>query len=138
MFETEDQRNWIDGSFKTFCTPLRLPFPVEIPAGTRVHQAVSLTISGPAERSPRSEGAITFRFQADPAVPLPEIGLGLPPDGPWPSASQVELLRRLNLSHLRVDLDLGRPGWRDLLDRAFDEAAALDCFLDIAFSAEGG
>ena len=137
VFETEDQRNWIDGSFKTFCTPLRLPFPVEIPAGTRVHQAVSLTISGPADRSPRSEGTIAFRFQADSAMPLPEIGLGLPPDGPWPSASQVELLRRLNPSHLRVDLDLGGPGWRDLLGRAFDEAEALGCFLDIAVSAEG-
>jgi hypothetical protein len=25
-FETEDQRNWTDASFKTFCTPLRLPY----------------------------------------------------------------------------------------------------------------
>ena len=33
VFETEDQRNWTDASFKTFCTPLRLPFPVEVPAG---------------------------------------------------------------------------------------------------------
>lgn len=27
-FETEDQRNWGDASFKTFCTPLSKPFPV--------------------------------------------------------------------------------------------------------------
>src|SRR4029079_6821346 len=33
LFETEDQRNWIDASYKTFCTPLRLPFPVEVRAG---------------------------------------------------------------------------------------------------------
>jgi hypothetical protein len=40
IFETEDQRNWIDGSYKTFCTPLRLPFPVKIEAGTEVSQRV--------------------------------------------------------------------------------------------------
>ena len=33
-FEMEDQRNWTDASFKTFCTPLRHPYPVEILAGT--------------------------------------------------------------------------------------------------------
>ena len=26
-FEMEDQRNWTDHSFKTYCTPLALPFP---------------------------------------------------------------------------------------------------------------
>jgi hypothetical protein len=43
-FELEDQRNWIDGSFKTYGTPLRLPFPVEITAGTRITQAVTLQL----------------------------------------------------------------------------------------------
>ncbi|MBK8503328.1 MAG: hypothetical protein IPL46_14580 [Saprospiraceae bacterium] len=27
LFETEDQRNWSDDSYKTYCTPLRIPFP---------------------------------------------------------------------------------------------------------------
>ncbi|HKS38411.1 MAG TPA: hypothetical protein VJW76_14555 [Verrucomicrobiae bacterium] len=44
VFEMEDQRNWIDASFKTFCTPLRLPFPVEIKAGTGVRQVVTLKL----------------------------------------------------------------------------------------------
>ena len=35
-FETEDQRNWSDASFKTYGTPLHLPFPVEVEEGTRV------------------------------------------------------------------------------------------------------
>ena len=60
VFETEDQRNWIDGSFKTFCTPLRLPFPVEIASGTRVRQAVALTIEGPVGRPERSDGVIAL------------------------------------------------------------------------------
>src|SRR5262249_17465127 len=44
LFEVEDQRNWIDASFKTFCTPLRLPFPVEVKAGTRISQSVTLRL----------------------------------------------------------------------------------------------
>jgi len=44
VFEMEDQRNWIDASYKTFCTPLRLPFPVEIKAGTKVRQVVTLKL----------------------------------------------------------------------------------------------
>jgi D-apionolactonase len=42
LFETEDQRNWIDASFKTFCTPLSRPFPVEVTAGAKVRQVVTL------------------------------------------------------------------------------------------------
>jgi len=28
VFEMEDQRNWTDASYKTYCTPLAIPFPV--------------------------------------------------------------------------------------------------------------
>jgi hypothetical protein len=136
VFETEDQRNWIDGSFKTFCTPLRLPFPVEVAAGTRVRQAVSLTVRGPAGRPPPSGDAIRFRIAADPAVPLPEIGLGQPSDGRLLNPSQLDLLRWLNLSHLRTVLDLGRPGWQDQLGRALTVVEALDCHLDVALLAD--
>jgi D-apionolactonase len=38
LFELEDQRNWGDHSFKTYCTPLRLGFPRTIDAGNRITQ----------------------------------------------------------------------------------------------------
>ncbi|MBT2553042.1 hypothetical protein [Arthrobacter sp. ISL-5] len=43
IFETEDQRNWTDASFKTYSTPLSRPFPVTVRAGDRVHQGIRLT-----------------------------------------------------------------------------------------------
>lgn len=46
MFETEDQRNWTDASFKTYGTPLELPFPVEIRSGTQVEQKVIFRVEG--------------------------------------------------------------------------------------------
>jgi D-apionolactonase len=44
IFEMEDQRNWTDASFKTFCTPLRLPYPVKILKNTRITQSVTLSL----------------------------------------------------------------------------------------------
>ncbi|MFO0850468.1 MAG: hypothetical protein U0871_18200 [Gemmataceae bacterium] len=52
LFETEDQRNWIDASFKTFCTPLSRPFPVEVKTGERVTQTVTLTVINPHPPEP--------------------------------------------------------------------------------------
>ncbi len=46
IFEMEDHRNWTDASYKTYCTPLELPFPVEVPQGTRVRQAVTIALQG--------------------------------------------------------------------------------------------
>ena len=30
LFEMEDQHNWTDASYKTYSTPLRIPYPVEV------------------------------------------------------------------------------------------------------------
>jgi hypothetical protein len=46
VFEMEDQRNWSDASFKTYSGPLALPRPVEVRAGTRIVQEVTLTLTG--------------------------------------------------------------------------------------------
>jgi hypothetical protein len=45
VFETEDQRNWSDASFKTYCTPLTIPFPVEVKKGEEFNQSVRLSVS---------------------------------------------------------------------------------------------
>lgn len=33
LFEMEDQRNWTDASYKTYCPPLRAPYPVQLDKG---------------------------------------------------------------------------------------------------------
>jgi D-apionolactonase len=43
VFETEDQRNWTDASFKTYSTPLSEPFPVTHRAGDTVRQSIRLS-----------------------------------------------------------------------------------------------
>ena len=140
LFEMEDQRNWTDASFKTFCTPLRLPFPVEITAGTRVAQSVTLALHGADAPQPNAGASVPLTFTVDTrhAAPLPELGLGVASDGVSPSQMEQERLRRLNLTHLRVDLRLD-----DLvaamaeLQRATGEARALGVRLDIALHLSG-
>ncbi|WP_426226522.1 hypothetical protein [Pseudarthrobacter sp. DSP2-3-2b1] len=42
VFETEDQRNWTDASFKTYSTPLERPIPVDVAEGDAVRQSIFL------------------------------------------------------------------------------------------------
>jgi hypothetical protein len=49
LFELEDQRNWGDASFKTYCTPLRLGFPRSIRAGTSILHRVDCRFMPPTE-----------------------------------------------------------------------------------------
>jgi hypothetical protein len=43
LFEMEDHRNWTDAGFKTYCTPLRVPYPVNYRPGDRVRQTVAIS-----------------------------------------------------------------------------------------------
>lgn len=42
IFETEDQRNWTDSSYKTYSTPLSIPYPVQVQKGERMLQKLTL------------------------------------------------------------------------------------------------
>jgi D-apionolactonase len=134
VFETEDQRNWTDTSFKTYSTPLDLPFPVQVQKGSRVEQSVQLSLAGPTQkvlpilrgRSPQLSIATT------PVFPMPALGLQMAGHGEPLSPRQIERLRQLRLSHLRVDLHLADPGFRPRLRQAVSEAAALQAGLHLA------
>lgn len=52
VFEMEDQRQWLDGSFKSYFRPLRrTPLPYALEPGDCVEQSVTLTLSGTPEAS---------------------------------------------------------------------------------------
>jgi len=134
VFELEDQRNWTDASYKTYGTPLRLPFPVEVEQGTRIAQAVTLTLQGELPQSGLEQPmeAHTFAVGNEPSGPLPRIGLGVASHGETLSPTELERLRVLNLSHLRVELDLLDSMYESALRRAAAEARALGVSLEIA------
>ena len=46
VFEMEDQRNWGDASFKTYCRPLSLPMPYRLSAGEIRRQKIHVQLAG--------------------------------------------------------------------------------------------
>jgi hypothetical protein len=147
-FEMEDQRNWTDASFKTYCTPLALPFPVEIKAGSRICQAITLKLSGDSARlrpptieiiSPPAD-AVRLTVPEAPTGRLPSIGLGVASHGEPLSDAEIDTLGQLRLSHLRVDVRLAAPESEATLRRAVREATQLNARLELALHLprEGG
>jgi hypothetical protein len=97
VFEMEDQRNWSDASFKTYCRPLGAPRPYRIEAGETVRQSVVIRLSG-APRPGRAAAVEPART----AAALPEVALaadgawGVDPDCPFLAATPgAPLLLRL-------------------------------------------
>ncbi len=135
-FEMEDQRNWTDASYKTYGTPLSEPFPVAVPAGTKISQRIALALKTGTEPSTERQEAkaqpLTFGISSTDPRPLPQIGLGVASHGEPLKAQELERLKRLNLSHLRVDVDLTQPDYESTLRQATDEARALGVSLELS------
>ena len=130
VFETEDQRNWMDASFKTFGTPLALPRPVFLPPGTRVEQRVTLQLR------PRPPGRVHSSQPFEPREPdlssaraiVGPLGLSMSA-GPHP-ADAVRRLQALPPAHLRVALALDAD-WPATLSRGLALADELACPLEL-------
>ena len=55
VFETEDQRNWTDASYKTYCTPLSIPYPVKLKSGDKIIQKVVFKMDGDPEIAEKAD-----------------------------------------------------------------------------------
>lgn len=130
-FEMEDQRNWTDASFKTFCTPLHLPYPVYVPAGTVVEQSVTLSLRLEQAVVASSKSTCTIDLGRD-RSPLPLLGVGLAHHGQTLSERELARLRKLHLAHLRVELAPSAQNWMAVLERAVGDAQALGIPLEAA------
>ncbi len=130
VFETEDQRNWTDASYKTYSTPLERPFPAEVPAGTEVRQRVtfqplSLQSLGNVEKPNRRPDNVH-------GASRPRLGLGHRADGSPLSEGEATVLKTLNLSHLRVDVRFAEQDWQTQLSAAVADANRLNVPLELA------
>lgn len=135
IFESEDQRNWTDASYKTYSTPLSIPYPVTIEAGTEISQTVSVRLLGRLPQMPASGSSsptTTVTIGSAPTGQLPAIGLGIASHGQRLSSGETSRLAALNLSHVRVDLDLSQDDIAEKLSQAASQANALGAGLEIA------
>jgi hypothetical protein len=135
VFETEDQRNWSDNSFKTYSTPIDLPKPVEVKPGTRIRQAMTLRlVPGALARSaPTVSRATEIELTlGDEPVALPLLGTTLAPRQEPLTARERARLAALKLAHLRVELVPGRDDFAPSLAQAAATALALQASLEVA------
>lgn len=151
VFETEDQRNWSDASFKTYGTPLARPFPVEIKAGTHLRQAITLRLNERGQsQSPRIGRTRTVRTEPVPTIEdandseaaliipckptslMPGLGLGVAGHGIPLAREEISRLSLLQLGHLRIDLRLTDLAWPQALSTAITEAQQLGVPLELA------
>lgn len=140
VFEMEDQRNWTDASFKTYGTPLALPFPVAVRPGTRIHQSVTLRWLDPtgaptqvtAHNASEDAEVVVIQLPALPCQPMPRLGLGRPAHGRPMDGNELAPLHSLRLAHLRADVRIASPDWPRTLAQSAAEAARLDVGLELA------
>lgn len=131
VFETEDQRNWADASYKTFCTPLDRPFPVELRKGQRVFQRIVLQ---PTERL-RPLGGISEFISLKPAggqAIFPYLGVSASTEAGFVSEAAATLLRDLKLNHYRIDVIPGGGDWVAALSSGYETAFSLGLPLEVA------
>jgi hypothetical protein len=136
IFETEDHRNWTDANFKTYSTPLDLPMPARVEAGTTIAQSVTLrllkTADVPLPKPAVRSSPIRLMVAAEEGR-LPFIGFGAP--GRKLSAAEQGLLAAIRPAHLRVDLCLFENDWRSNLamarEAAFQVGSDLECAVTV-------
>lgn len=140
VFEMEDQRNWTDASFKTYCTPLAQPFPIRIESGAKIRQSVSLTLVESDQSSVTTSKSAEQSFEGENLKsdgrsdfhPLPKFGLSVASHDLPLTDAEIERLKPLRIDHLRCDLTPLSPNWESRWWEAIRQATALECRLHVA------
>jgi hypothetical protein len=73
VFEMEDQRNWSDASFKTYCRPLSDPRPYRLTEATPVTQGIVLRLSD------RPAASVSTAIPTETQGRMPQVGLAHEP-----------------------------------------------------------
>ena len=113
-FEMEDQRNWLDASYKTYIRPLSKPWPYTLKAGEPFVQKVEVEIAGRPPAEPGGApveitvGAVTTRA-------MPRLGLAVPAAHLAAAERLVPLLRQARPSFIVGEMDLRQPHGPDEL-----------------------
>jgi len=129
LFETEDQRNWLDASYKTYCTPLSIPFPVAVNVGDEVNQSLQLQVNSQGTKSLDPVKPITFTLDNKKRFPFPKIGIPL---SRQPHTDQIiAWIKALQVDFLRVEVNVSDPGYADVLQQAGEIKSKLGCQLEV-------
>ena len=116
VFEMEDQRNWSDASFKTYCRPLALPFPYTLAKGETVQQSVRILL-GNAKATASAANAETAKFVK--RTGAPEILLASQSD--WQNTQSLPALGILARFETGANID---PDYLTSLNKKIQQSGA--------------
>ena len=125
VFEMEDQRNWTDASYKTYCRPLVVPFTYTIAQGETIRQTIAITLQGGDHDSTPAE-ALPLKLKANGT--LPQIALAVEP-GWLPDSDGLDLIARTGIGSLQVRI--GTAIDNGFLAEASRLAAAIEASVDM-------
>lgn len=123
VFEMEDQRNWTDGSFKTYVRPLALPWPYLVCKNEAFSQRIAVTIKADGAAAPAIKSSDPVTISLVPTnIRFPALGIGLRPECLEYELASLPVLKTVGAEHLIAHFD---PG-------AGDGLAALEGYATIA------
>jgi hypothetical protein len=132
VFEMEDQRNWTDASYKTYCTPLNRPFPVKLQKGEKINQKIELKVEGDFALEKDGNNQLVITIHPEKILEIPAIGIGRSTRQEHLNKKEIQNLKDLRFDHYRVDLFLFRSDWRSNAKHAANEAVRLEYSLEFA------
>jgi hypothetical protein len=131
-FEMEDQRNWTDASFKTYCPPRSRPYPFAVKKGDCFSQSIEITVAGKPKPCSRTHETTTQVASVDThfrPLTIPEIGCIF---RLHQTAAGLRLARLLGLSHIRIDVTVSQSGIAAALRGVKGISTDLDSPLEMA------
>ena len=137
VFEMEDQRNWTDASYKTYGTPLDLPFPVRLEKGTAHEQEMRLKVEVRNIRHPADYGNRVLLPGERVLTPFPALGVGKSEESGPLAGNDAILIKDAGFRHYRVDLHLYRQGWPGMLSEGIKEAGEMGLALELGLFFDG-
>lgn len=126
-FEMEDQRNWTDASFKTFCTPLAIPFPALMKKGEEVNQRICFYPEKalPALRETGSGSLELAIPDQEQRLPFPFVGLGASTEISRLSDPSAAAIKKLNPDYYHIEINPAIDGWKEMLGAHIQQAERL-------------
>src|SRR5260370_4338868 len=112
LFEMQGHRNWTDANYKSYGTPLSVPWPIDASPGQAFYQKVTVRAVGSPGR--HAEDAPRVRVSTQPSGRLPAIGPPLMPEHLPLPRRESQVIRRLGPAHVPIAVyldDADRPAW---------------------------
>lgn len=132
IFETEDQRNWTDASYKTYSTPLELPYPAPVEKGTKIIQKISFRADYLLPGNENGDDSITIEIFHEESKKLPFLGIARSGRKEQLTEAEIRVLRPLRFDHYRINIYLFQSDWISEAENGLREAGLLSYKAELA------